>query len=52
MTAAQKFVSGLIAIGLVTTLVLPNRQSASVIGAASSGGSKLLGTAMGTAKAS
>lgn len=52
MTVAQKFVAGIVAIGLVTTLVLPNRQSANVIGAAASGSSKLLGTAMGTAKAS
>lgn len=35
-------------IALVTTLILPGRQTAPVIRAASSGGSEFLGTAMGT----
>lgn len=51
MTTAQKLVAGLVAIGMITTLVLPNRQSAQVITAGANGGARLLGTAMGTAKA-
>lgn len=52
MTTVQKFVVGIVAIGMVTTLVLPQRQSSQVITAGFSGTSRLLGTAMGTAKAS
>lgn len=37
MGTAEKFLMGLIAIGLITTLVLPNRQSAQVITAVGNG---------------
>jgi hypothetical protein len=50
MSALQKFLTGIIAIGLLTSAVLPKRQTPQVIGATFTGGSKLLGTAMGTAK--
>lgn len=33
MTAAQKFVGGLVLIGVITALALPGRQTASVLGA-------------------
>lgn len=33
MSAVQKFLLGLVAIGMITTLVLPNRQSPAVINA-------------------
>lgn len=51
MTTAQKFIVGIVGIGMVTTLILPNRQSSQVITAGANGGARLLGTAMGTAKA-
>lgn len=35
MPVAQKFVGGVIAIGLVTTLILPKRQTVQVINAVS-----------------
>lgn len=37
MSTVQKFLIGLVAIGLVTTLVLPNRQSPAVINAVGNG---------------
>jgi hypothetical protein len=48
MSVIQKFVSGIVLIGLVTTLILPGRQTVKVINATQSlvGGS--LSTAMGT----
>lgn len=33
MTVAQKFLTGIIAIGMATTLILPGRQTANVIDA-------------------
>ena len=35
MTTVQKFAGGLILIGVITALVLPNRQTVPVIGAVS-----------------
>lgn len=43
-----KIVMAIVAIGLATTLILPDRQTPRVIEAAANGGSKFLGTAMGT----
>lgn len=43
---AQVFISGLVAIGIITALVLPGRQTASVIKAGGDAGSGLLGTAI------
>lgn len=51
MSAAQKFASGIIAIGMVTTLILPKRQTPAVINALTKFVRGALGTAMGTAKA-
>lgn len=48
MSTAQKLVVGLIAIGLVTTVVLPKRQTPGVVTALASGGSSLFSTVMGT----
>ncbi len=43
-----KIVMAIIGIGLVTTLILPDRQTPRVIDAAANGTAKLLGTSMGT----
>jgi hypothetical protein len=50
VTTVQKFVTGIVTIGLVTTLVLPNRQSVGVINSLFGGSRGLLATAMGTGK--
>ena len=50
MSAAQKFLSGVIAIGMVTTLILPKRQTPQVIGAATQFFRGILSTSMGTGK--
>lgn len=47
MSTLEKYLSGLVGLALVTTLVLPGRQTASVIGAAGSFVSKTLATASG-----
>jgi hypothetical protein len=46
MPVAQKLVGGLVMIGLVTTMVLPKRQTAKVINAATRFVGKTLGTAI------
>jgi hypothetical protein len=51
MSAAQKFLSGIIAIGMVTTLILPKRQTPAVINATTKFFRGTLATAMGTGKA-
>jgi hypothetical protein len=48
MPLAQKFVGGIIAIGMVTTLILPKRQTTQVIGAVSGLTRGLLATSMAT----
>lgn len=48
MPVAQKFVGGVIAIGLVTTLILPKRQTVKVINAVSGLMRGTLATAMAT----
>lgn len=50
MPAAQKFLGGLIAIGMVTTLILPKRQTPQVINAFTSFIRGTMSTAMGTGK--
>lgn len=50
MPVAQKFVGGIIAIAMVTTLILPKRQTVQVIGAISGLSRGLLATAMGTSR--
>lgn len=50
MSAFEKFVGGIIAIGMVTTLVLPKRQTVGVINAATGFFRGTLATAMGTGK--
>jgi hypothetical protein len=52
MNTFQKIVSGLIGIALVTTAVLPKRQTAGVLTAGSQGLSGLFATVMGTGGAS
>ena len=48
MSTGQKLVTGLIAVALVTTAVLPKRQTSQVIGSFGSAGSSLFSTVMGT----
>lgn len=50
MSTLQKAIVGGLAIGLATTLLLPDRQTVPVIGAVSKLGSRWLGTAMGLVK--
>lgn len=50
MSTAQKIAMGIIAIGMVTTLILPGRQTVPVIGAATTLFRGSLATAMGTGK--
>lgn len=48
MSTGQKLVTGLIAIALVTTAVLPKRQTSQVITAGGGALSNLFSTVMGT----
>lgn len=48
MSALQKFLAGLVAIGLITTAVLPKRETAKVITAAGNAVSNVGGTFLGT----
>jgi hypothetical protein len=50
MTVLEKIAMGIVGIGLVTTLILPGRQTPQVIGAATSLFRGSLATAMGTGK--
>lgn len=50
MPTVQKFIMGLIAIGMVTTLILPGRQTPQVIGAGRQLLTGSLSTAMATGK--
>lgn len=45
-----KIIMAVIGIGMVTTLILPDRQTPKVIDAFAGGTSRLLGTAMGTSR--
>lgn len=44
MPVAQKLIAGLVAIGLLTTAILPGRQTGAVIDASGRAGSGLFGT--------
>lgn len=48
MSTVEKFLSAVVGIALITTLVLPKRQTPEVIDKFAGGLSKVLGTAMGT----
>lgn len=48
MSTVEKFLMGAIGIAMVTTLILPKRQTAPVIAAASQLITGTIGTAMGT----
>ncbi len=50
MTTVQKVAMGIVGIGLVTTLVLPGRQTPAVVGAFTNLFRGSLATAMGTGK--
>jgi hypothetical protein len=51
-TTAQKFVVGLIAIGMLTTLLLPNRQTVAALGGVERLGTGTLSVAEGTSSGS
>lgn len=50
MTTVEKFMAGIVGIALITTLILPKRQTPQVIGAATGFVRGTLSTAMGTGK--
>jgi hypothetical protein len=50
MSQGEKIIGAIVAIGLVTTVILPGRMTPQVIGAAGSAGSMFLGTAMALPK--
>ena len=50
MSTLEKFMMGVVGIALVTTLILPQRQTPPVIGAATGFVRGTLSTAMGTGK--
>lgn len=50
MSVAEKFLGGVIAIGMVTTLILPKRQTPGVINAFTNFVRGSVATAMGTGK--
>lgn len=51
MSVAEKFIGGLVAIAMITTLILPKRQTPQVITAATGLVRGGLATSMGTGKA-
>lgn len=48
MSLMEKFLTGVIGVAMVTTMILPKRQTPAVISAFGSALSRTLGTAMGT----
>lgn len=50
MSTVQKFVTGLVAISLITTMILPGRQTPAVINSITGLVRGSLATAMGTGK--
>lgn len=50
MSNAEKIIGLFVAVGMVTTLILPGRITDKVIGAAGSASSQFLGTAMALPK--
>lgn len=50
MTTIEKVLMGIVAVGMVTTLILPRRQTPAVINSFGTAFSRSLGTAMGQAR--
>jgi hypothetical protein len=50
MTTIEKVLMGIVGVAMITTLVLPRRQTPAVIGAAGTAFSRSLGTAMGATR--
>lgn len=48
MSALEKFLTGVVGVALVTTMILPGRQTPQVTDAAGTALSRVLGTVMGT----
>ncbi len=48
MSTLEKVLTAVVGVAMVTTLILPKRQTANVISAAGKSFSSVLGTAMGT----
>lgn len=48
MSTLEKFLTGIVGVALVTTLVLPKRQTPAVVGAFGTALSRVMGTVMGT----
>lgn len=51
MSTVEKFMAGIVGVALITTLILPKRQTPQVINAATSFVRGTMATAMGTGKA-
>lgn len=50
MSTFEKVLTSIVGVGMVTTLILPKRQTPAVINAFGSAFSKIMGTVMGTRK--
>lgn len=48
MSTLEKFLTGAVGVALVTTMILPKRQTPAVVSAFGTSLSKVLGTVMGT----
>jgi len=48
MSTLEKFLTGIVGVAMVTTLVLPKRQTPTVVGAFGTALSRVMGTVMGT----
>jgi hypothetical protein len=50
MTSIEKVLMGIIGVAMITTLILPRRQTPAVLNAAGNAFSRSLGTAMGSTR--
>ena len=50
MSSAEKIIGAIVAIGMITTMILPGRMIPQVVGAFGTAGSSFLGTAMALPK--
>jgi hypothetical protein len=48
MSTLEKFLTGVVGVAMVTTMILPKRQTPAVVGAFGGALAKVLGTVMGT----
>lgn len=48
MSTLEKFLTGVVGVAMVTTMILPKRQTPAVVGAFGTSLARVLGTVMGT----